>query len=70
MDSKQAERNELGDKIEKFLLNYRLSNLVDEDGYAFPLVDALSQPNTTIATGKEEIEILAGELAWLLIPAE
>ena len=71
MDSRQAERNELGDKISELLKGYRLAHTEDDEGYGYPLVDAVTPPNAgTITLGIEELENLAGEIAWLVIPAE
>ena len=71
MDSRQPERNALGDKIAALLKNYRLSHTEDDEGYGYPLVDAVTPPEAgTITLGVEELENLAGEIAWLVIPAE
>lgn len=71
MDSRQAERNALGDKIAELLRGYRLALTEDDDGNGYPLVDAVTPPNEgTITLGIEELENLAGEIAWLVIPAE
>ena len=71
MDSKQAERNALGDKIAALLKNYRLAHTADDEGYGYPLVDAVTPPDAgTITLGVEKLENLAGEIAWLVIPAE
>lgn len=70
MDSRQEERNELGSKIESLLIRHRLMNIVDDDGNGLPLVDALAPPGDgSIQRGKDEVEHLAGEIAWLVIPA-
>lgn len=52
----------LYDAIKNVLEHYRLSNFVDEEGGAFPLVDHLSKPGTTIATGKDEITFICDEI--------
>lgn len=71
MDNRQAERNVLGDKIAAFLRGYRLSHTEDDEGYGYPLVDAVTPPDQgSITLGIEELENLAGEIAWLVIPAE
>lgn len=71
MDSRQEERNALGDKISALLRGYRLAWTVDGDGDGYPLVDAVTPPDqATITLGIEELENLAGEIAWLAIPAE
>lgn len=71
MDGRQAERNELGDKIAELLKGYRLAHTEDDEGYGYPLVDAVTPPNAgTITLGIEELENIAGDIAWLVIPAE
>lgn len=71
MDSKQEECNKLGDSIVELLRSYRLTHTVGDDSSGFPLVDALTPPGEkSIKLGIEEIELLAGELAWLVISAE
>lgn len=71
MDSRQAERNALGDKIAALLKNYRLAHTEEDEGYGYQLVDAVTPPDQdTITLGIEELENLAGEIVWLVIPAE
>lgn len=71
MDSRQEERNAIGDKIAALLRGYRLAWTEDDDGNGYPLVDAVSPPGDgTITRGIEELENLAGDIAWLVIPAE
>lgn len=71
MDSKQPERNALGDKIAELLRGYRLAHTEDSEGNGYPLVDAVTPPDAgTITLGIEELENIAGEIAWLVIPAE
>ena len=71
MDSRQPERDALGDKIAELLRGYRLAWTEDGDGNGYPLVDAVTPPDQgTITLGVEELENLAGEIAWLVIPAE
>lgn len=71
MDSKQADRNALGDKIAALLKSYRLVHTHDDEGCGYPLVDAVTPPEQgTITLGIEELENIAGEIAWLVIPAE
>jgi hypothetical protein len=48
------------------LRSHRLSRSVDELGGPYPLVDALSQPGTTIETGEWEMIVLADEIALVL----
>ena len=70
MDSKQEARNNLGDAIAALLLSHRLTHTLGDDDSGYPLVDALTPPGEdAITLGIEEIELLAGELAWLVIPA-
>ena len=71
MDSRQGERNALGDKIAALLKSYRLAHTEDDEGYGYPLVDAVTPPDQGMITlGIEELENLASEIAWLVIPAE
>lgn|ERR1019366_7034838 len=71
MDSKQDARNKLGDAIAELLRSHRLTHTLGDDDSGLPLVDALTPPgDASITLGIEEIEFLAGELAWLMIPAE
>jgi len=71
MDSRQAEREALGDKIEYLLRHYRLAYTVDDEGEGYPLVDAVTPPDQgTITMGIEELHNLADDIVWLLIPAE
>jgi hypothetical protein len=70
MDSKQGQRNKLVYAITKLLRSHRLMHTLGDDDSGLPLVDALTPPgDTSITLGIEEIELLAGELAWLVIPA-
>lgn len=70
MDSKQEARNKLGDAITELLRSHRLTHTLGDDDSGLPLVDALTPPEEqSITLGIEEIESLAGELAWLVIPA-
>lgn len=70
MDSKQLERETLGDAIVALLRNHQLMHTHGEDGHGYPLVDAMTPPGEkSIVLGLEEIEFLAGEIAWLSIPA-
>lgn len=71
MDSRQEERNALGDKIAALLRGYRLAWTEDDEGNGYPLVDAVTPPNqSAITLGIEELENLAGEIAWLVIQSE
>ena len=71
MDSKQGQRNKLGDAITELLRSHRLMHTLGDDDSGLPLVDALTPPgDTSITLGIEEIELMAGELAWLVIPAD
>ena len=70
MDSKQDARNKLGDAIAELLRRHRLTHTLGDDDSGLPLVDALTPPGEyAITLGIEEIDLLAGELAWLVIPA-
>ena len=71
MDSKQEQRNKLGAAITELLRSHRLTHTLGDDDSGLPLVDALTPPgDSAITLGIEEIELPAGELAWLVIPAE
>jgi hypothetical protein len=71
MDSKQEQRNKLGNSIAELLRSHRLMHTLGDDDSGLPLVDALTpHGDTSITLGIEEIELLAGELAWLVIPAD
>ena len=71
MDARQPERETLGREITELLSNYKLSHTLNEEGDdGFPLVDALTPPgDKTIERGSAEIELLVGEIVWLVIPA-
>lgn len=53
--------------VYKALRNYRMTNMGQEDepSEAYPLVDLVSLPGTTIATGEEEL----GEIAYAVAEA-
>ena len=71
MDIKQEGRNKLADAIVELLRSHRLLYTTTDDGDGYPLVDALTPPGeSSISIGISEIELLAGEIAWLVIPAE
>lgn len=53
--SVSAEPGVIYDRIKEVLEHYRLSSAVDDFGDPFPLVDALSTPGGSIASGKDEI---------------
>ena len=48
--------------IVKVLSEHRLHNMADEDGEHYPLVDALTPDGDTLATGEQEIALLADEI--------
>jgi hypothetical protein len=53
--AKDAVERAAGDVIWEALCDYRLTNMGDEDGEAYPLVDLLSNdPPATIESGREE----------------
>ena len=51
------------DVVAKFLKSYRLSNMVDDQGDAYPLIDALTPDGHTIDEGKEECDYIANMLS-------
>ena len=53
-------------KIYDTLRAYRLSNMADEDGNPYPLVDAVSPPDRSIAEGEAQMIILADEISLAL----
>ena len=59
---------EIYDIIKQALTSYRLSNYVDEDGNAYPLLDHLSIPGENINTGKDEIDFMVDHIAHKLSP--
>jgi len=65
-------RESLGDAIVDLLRSHRLTHTHgDDNSGGYPLVDALTPHDAeSITLGLEEIELLAGEIAWLVIPAE
>ena len=54
--------------IYRAIRDYRMSNMRDDIGGGYPLVDLMSNDACSIATGEEEMEMLAGEV-WLAIRA-
>jgi hypothetical protein len=46
----------------RVLRSYGLASICTDDGDPYPLVDALSTPGDTIATGEEEMRRLADAL--------
>lgn len=57
--------------IYRVLRYYKLTNLIDDEGEPYPLVDAVSNPApATIASGEEQLRFLADEVAAALFPAQ
>ena len=54
IQGEKMELEKIAECIEKTLLAYRMSNMFDEEGENYPLVDLLSTGN--IETGKAEID--------------
>ena len=57
--------NEKGPQIEaafkkatELAMNHRLTNVCDDDGEPYPLIDMLTLKGQTVDKGKEEVELL------------
>lgn len=46
--------------------SYRMTNMRDDIGGGYPLVDLMSNDGCSIATGEEEMEMLADEIIIVL----
>jgi hypothetical protein len=51
------------ERVLRILKNWHLSTVQDEEGNGYPLLDAVSTPGTTVATGEEEL----GEIAFAIV---
>ena len=70
MDSRQQDRETLGNKIADFLKQHELQHMDDADGGGYLLVDALTPEGAeSVEFGVSEIEHIASEIAWLVIPS-
>ena len=50
--------------VYRAIRDYRMSNMRDDIGGGYPLVDLMSNDECSIATGEEEMKMLADEV-WL-----
>lgn len=57
-----------GNKIHEALRSYRLQGMCDDSGDSSHLVDLLSVPGETIASGESEIELLVDHILYYLLP--
>jgi hypothetical protein len=64
-----AERGERWAKTFRALRNYRMGNMVDEDGGSYPLVDLLTRPGDSINDGEFELISIVDEVFSALEPA-
>jgi hypothetical protein len=53
------------DTIERILREYRCQHTLDDDGEPLPLIDALS-PGETVAEGRDEVHLIADDIAYQL----
>jgi hypothetical protein len=67
LDAVAVERGEI---IFATLRDYRMSNMMDEDGGFYPLIDLMSNDGTSIATGEAEMLLLADDIAAALASAK
>lgn len=63
-----AERGERWAKTFRALRNYRMGNMVDEDGGSYPLVDLLTRPGDYINDGEFELISIVDEVFSALEP--
>lgn len=65
-DAYKAVRGPEWTKLYDALRGHKLQYTADEDGNAYPLVDALTPPGRTINEGEMEIVALADEIMFVL----
>ena len=64
--ARDALANEIKPRIYKVLRDYRQTEVMDDDGCGYPLVDALTLDGHSIDMGEREIDRIADELSWEL----
>lgn len=56
-------------KVFDTLHEYRLANIVDEDGYGYPLVDLMTRDGVSISDGEMELVAITDEIMIALAPS-